>query len=578
VGTAPWQYILPNKKKTKSVDAFDAFALQTQMMATDIVLFQQRFWRSRANLLCGDARTLDGVLSDSVDLVITSPPYANNYDYADATRLEMTFWGIIRGWSDLQDSVRKHLIRSSSQHASQERLVLDELLNDPGLLPILDELGPICYELSEERHLHGGKKMYHTMVAAYFSDMAKVWQSLRRVCKPEAELCFVVGDSAPYGIHVPVDRWFAKLAFEVGFDNIHFVKTRDRNVKWKNRTHTVLLHEGQLWINANGQMKATLMDESEEYETRESTVTSLGHKLGQVVGEFFESYFAESLGELAKAHGLYCDAKGYRPKVRGRRKKVTWLDSDGNPHDLDYVFEYNGSAEVQGQPAAFIELAWRRYTKHSRNKAGEIEGALVHLGNTFRGAFTGAILGGEWTATSITQLHSHRIPVLHIPFDIIADTFATKKVDLRYAENANSEVKLAILRAWDNLSQQDKRELEEEFGRRIHKQYEHFKSNLIVALTRRAVQVRLFLLYGEELNFTSVSEAIEALNSAEELPKSQYPLLRFEIHIRFDNGTHMDGNFATKSESLDFLRFASANYGIAAATNSADSTSSQTMP
>ena len=39
-------------------------------------------------------------------LVITSPPYANNYDYADATRLEMAFMGEIRGWGDLQETVQ----------------------------------------------------------------------------------------------------------------------------------------------------------------------------------------------------------------------------------------------------------------------------------------------------------------------------------------------------------------------------------------------------------------------------------------------------------------------------------------
>ena len=46
------------------------------------------------------------------DLAITSPPYANNYDYADATRLEMTFFREVNGWAGLQDTVRKYLVRS----------------------------------------------------------------------------------------------------------------------------------------------------------------------------------------------------------------------------------------------------------------------------------------------------------------------------------------------------------------------------------------------------------------------------------------------------------------------------------
>jgi hypothetical protein len=55
------------------------------------------------------------------------------------------------------------------------------------------------------------------MIAAYFDDMAKVWLALRRVTSKDSLACFVVGDSAPYGIHVPVDKWLGELAVAAGF-------------------------------------------------------------------------------------------------------------------------------------------------------------------------------------------------------------------------------------------------------------------------------------------------------------------------------------------------------------------------
>jgi len=58
----------------------------------------------------------------------------------------------------------------------------------------------------------------------------------------------VIGDSAPYGIYVPVDKWMGELALASGFKSFKFQKTRDRNVKWKNRKHTVPLHEGHLLV------------------------------------------------------------------------------------------------------------------------------------------------------------------------------------------------------------------------------------------------------------------------------------------------------------------------------------------
>ncbi len=130
----------------------------------------------------------------------------------DATRLEMSFFGEIKGWGDLQSKVRCHLIRSCSQHVSAEKSNLDRILDNRNLYPIIEDLREVCYALEKERLLHGGRKNYHLMVAAYFSDLAKVWISLRRVCKDGAKVCFVVGDSAPYGIYVPVDKWLGELA------------------------------------------------------------------------------------------------------------------------------------------------------------------------------------------------------------------------------------------------------------------------------------------------------------------------------------------------------------------------------
>ena len=86
------------------------------------------------------------------------------------------------------------------------------------------------------------------MIAAYFNDMAAMWVSLRRVTSPGALACFVIGDSAPYGVYAPVDRWLGILAMAAGFRSFSFEKTRDRNVKWKNRKHRVPLHEGRLWV------------------------------------------------------------------------------------------------------------------------------------------------------------------------------------------------------------------------------------------------------------------------------------------------------------------------------------------
>ncbi len=249
VGTAQWQYVLPNKRKSKSLDPFTAFEQKIDDMVEDMAILCSNGCRSDAVVLLQDARTVSDVVPlNSIDLVVTSPPYPNNYDYADATRLEMMFWGEIRGWCDLQETVRQFIIRSCSQHATAEKLNLETLLADKSVDSIREELSVVCNELAEVRKTKGGKKAYHTMIAAYFCDLSKVFKALRPVCKFGSTVCFVIGDSAPYGVYVPAEQWLGKLALAAGFNSFSFEKLRDRNIKWKNRKHRVPLHEGRLWI------------------------------------------------------------------------------------------------------------------------------------------------------------------------------------------------------------------------------------------------------------------------------------------------------------------------------------------
>lgn len=247
VGTAQWQYVLPNRAKASSLSVLDAWRVQTSMMASDMRLMQATVSEPpSATMLRADARELgSAVPAKWATHVICSPPYLNNYDYADATRLEQTVLGEVEGWSDLA-SIREDLIRACTQHMAGYDA--EAALHDPLLAPLMPELNSVYEQLAEIRLTKGGRKAYHSMVVAYFHDMARVWQGLADVCSDGAEVCWVLGDSAPYGVHVPVDQWMARLAEAAGFSFDRFDKVRDRNTRWKNRKHRVPLHEGNLWL------------------------------------------------------------------------------------------------------------------------------------------------------------------------------------------------------------------------------------------------------------------------------------------------------------------------------------------
>ncbi len=247
-GTAQWQYVLPNNTKKKTLTPLIAIDKKINEMILDIKQFNSRKVLSLSKVIDHDAREHNVNYDDSFDLLITSPPYPNNYDYADSTRLEMMFWEEIKGWSDLQGKIRNYLVRSCSQHTAAEKLQLSEILDRNELSPIKEEISAVCKELEIVRHDHGGKKTYHTMIAAYYYDLSRTLISLRKSMKKNCTMCFVIGDSAPYGVYAPADEWLGRLAISAGFKSWSFEKTRDRNVKWKNRKHTVPLKEGRLWI------------------------------------------------------------------------------------------------------------------------------------------------------------------------------------------------------------------------------------------------------------------------------------------------------------------------------------------
>lgn len=131
---------------------------------------------------------------------------------------------------------------------------------------------------------------------------------------------------------------------------------------------------------------------------------SPAHTWGQIIGKIVEGAVIPILKDVSCNFDLYLDSIGPRRARPG--KKVTWLDQYGNRHDLDYVLERDGSETRRGTPVGFVEVAWRRYTKHSKNKAQEIQGAILPLAETYHheAPFLGAIIAGEFT-----KMHSHSV-------------------------------------------------------------------------------------------------------------------------------------------------------------------------
>jgi len=282
---------------------------------------------------------------------------------------------------------------------------------------------------------------------------------------------------------------------------------------------------------------------------------SPAHKFGQIIGDLLEVAVEPLLRRFAERHGLYLDRKGRRTARPG--KKVSWTDLSGNTHDLDYVLERGGTAKCIGVPVAFIETAWRRYTKHSRNKAQEIQGPVLPLAEAYRHAapFMGVILAGVFTEGALAQLQSLGFSVLHFPYETVVEALQTIGVDAYFTEEtADAEFERKV-RRWDRVPQKKRAETARRLLQINAEAVRDFMGALEGAATRTIQLVRVLPLHGSAVEWGSVEEAISFIESYEENHRPpRMPVARYEVEVRYHNGDHIQGQFAGKEAAITFLR------------------------
>lgn len=289
---------------------------------------------------------------------------------------------------------------------------------------------------------------------------------------------------------------------------------------------------------------------------------SLAHRWGQIIGDGFEMFVRSILGEIAQRHGLYLDSR--RPRLtRGGQGKVTWQDGFGNKHDLDYVLERGGTEDTLGIPIAFIESAWRRYTKHSKNKVQEIEAAVMPIALTFsrHQPFCGAVLAGEFTRNALQQLESKGFAVLHIPYNSILAAFKELGIDASSEDGVTGTTERQFrekIVKWQSLPQPQATNRLVAKMHALHKrEINDFKQRLENALSRQVTSIRLTVLRGHSVECPDIDSAIAYLIDEEKsnrLRDRSEQKEAFEVQLRFNTGAKIEATFPKRAEAITFLR------------------------
>ncbi len=192
-----------------------------------------------------DSRESDRVLKpNSVDAVITSPPYPNEKDYTRTTRLESVVLGLIRDRRELR-SLKQDLIRSNTRGVYKADTDDQEVVDHPAIQEIAEAIERRRVELGKTS---GFERLYPRVTQLYFGGMARHLASLRPVLRPSAKLAYVVGDQASYlRVMIRTGQILADLAQSLDYRvvDIDLFRTRLSTVTGEQLREEVVVLEWQ---------------------------------------------------------------------------------------------------------------------------------------------------------------------------------------------------------------------------------------------------------------------------------------------------------------------------------------------
>jgi hypothetical protein len=185
-------------------------AAKLRQIRDDVLWLQQRSSRTPAGLRreihCEDFLALDTEAKrGSVDLVVTSPPYMNNYHYVRNTRPQLFWLSLLTRSDDLRQLEQRNFGKYWQTVRDVDPIPLHSA--HPPLMETLKTLRSTRTTLGA----YGGPG-WANYVASYFNDCDRFLAILGEVLHYRGTAIVVIGNSIIQGIHIPTDQILGELA------------------------------------------------------------------------------------------------------------------------------------------------------------------------------------------------------------------------------------------------------------------------------------------------------------------------------------------------------------------------------
>jgi len=284
-------------------------------------------------------------------------------------------------------------------------------------------------------------------------------------------------------------------------------------------------------------------------ELMEMDKASAGHKIGQMVGDWFEEYFVLLLlDKVASELGLFLDSRFKKRKTRG--EKIIWADAEGNEVDYDFVLELGGTEEKIGFPVAFFETFWRRGSRHSKDKARDDTNKLLPMKYTYPTVrFLSIVAAGEFTNPAKEYVRSNGIELFYITKKNIIDAFNKNGLIIDYPDKASEEEKNKIFNTFDsNFNKTTKEKVQMSLIELLgEKTIDSYVSLIKLRLSSSPQQFSFVLKHSSlPLVFDSIEDANDFIENG--TIKMSNPSESFVYQVIYIDGTEFQKEVNTKEE------------------------------
>lgn len=167
----------------------------------------------------------ESLSAKSVDLIITSPPYLNNYHYNRNTRPHLYWLGFAKEPSDFKMLEEENFGKYWQTVRDRKPIELCFEMRDGEVADCLR----IIRGKKPEKGVYGGNG-WANYAASYFNDCYRFVKAIKYLLKRKGTALIVLGNSILQGVMVPTDKFFGKIAESVGLELVDIHIPRNARV------------------------------------------------------------------------------------------------------------------------------------------------------------------------------------------------------------------------------------------------------------------------------------------------------------------------------------------------------------